>query len=283
MPTTGADQQEIAEGATWEYQTKVHISSLTLRGTVTITYQGAVEKDVEGQNYLLDLYEWEGSLDITGFYSAGIPNGTATYRGHQYVEMNTGYDVFSDMNMSLNFTTCLGSLDEVRHSHWHHYTVSFLPPGGTGNEPDIKNVGTNWTKTFTVHMISRGTFYWGELLNIDVTENRTYSYSVDDFGQISVPAGEFDCTSIRSAYEDDVFAEWCSDGVGRPVKILKEYDDVRVYHSGEDWNMTLESYDLESSNQANLIAGVGGLVGAAVILMAIFVLVRWKIGKTQRR
>ncbi|MCU0853241.1 MAG: hypothetical protein MUC90_08340, partial [Thermoplasmata archaeon] len=168
-------------------------------------------------------------------------------------------------NMSLNFTTCYGSLDQKTYHHWHHCTTSFLPPGGTGDEPPDKDPGTNWSKTFSVTMRSRGTFWAGEFIDLNLTESRTYEYCVDSINSVSVPAGGFDCTEVRCSCGNDVLVEWRSEKLRHPAMMQMEYYDVKVYHSSEEWTMTLTSYDLSPSDLSAVLVGAAAAVCVAAI------------------
>lgn len=244
-------------GEWWRYDAQVYISSLTLEGQVSVTYMGQSEVEVEGTFHTLDVYSWNGSMDISGYKVGAIATGTAFYGGREYVSPSTGYVVMSDTNLTMDFCTCVGSLDEAHHVSWNHRYVSYLPIEGNLVAHMSDAQGSTWSREAQVHRIANGTYYLDHVVNEEFETTETLSFSIVSRHRENVSAGEFQCTVLRCAVQEDSETLWISEDVKRPVRIERDFDYVDAYYSGETWALSLVSYSEEESWGLGVWAALG--------------------------
>ena len=257
-------------GDFWTYDCEIWLSSLVLDGSITITYRGEADRDISERVYHTDMFEWRGKLSITGFYGGAIPDGTATFVAYQYKSSPSGWDVVTDTNMTLDFTTCVGSYDEADHYGWSHIVRSFIPLEGFEDRPMPCEVGESLSEQFSAIETVHGSFYAGELISYSTnyTDNATCAVTASE--SVESQAGLFECLILETSRSHASTSAWIPSNGSMPARMEMDHPDLRVWHAGEYWNMTLVDYGSDSGGVLALASlGIAGTlaVGAAALAL----------------
>jgi len=265
----GADGQ-VHTGDWWQYEAEVLVSSLTLSGTVTVTYDGLTEIDLEGTTCTVHAYSWNGSMDVSGFKNGAIATGKSAYNAIEYISPLTGYTVATETNLTMDFRTCVGSSDEARHISWNHRYRSYLPIEGDLSAHMGDAEGSTWLREVVIHRITNGTYYQDHIVNNESMVSETMRMTIVSRQTEAVAAGDYACTVLRCIIGEDVETLWLSDDVKGPVKIVRDFDYVDAYYSGELWTLSLEAYSGDSSGLLWQVSLLGSAC-AIVVVAAVYV------------
>jgi hypothetical protein len=255
----------------WVYDAEVLISSITLTGDLRIVEAGAPGGYAGHTGSDLQAYRWDGSFSISGFYNGALASGSANYSGVQTVHLSTGRVLSSEMNMSFDLTTCEGMGDEADHILWNHVTTESLPTEEGEYWPDTYTAGETWTETYTVHSVVDGRYYDDELVSYERVENMSTTYLVLDSETMRVGEEDYSCGVVLSENEEGIILEWMNASFSLPVKVTVERYHVPVYHSGEDWTITLVSWTgscgCTGVESLYVGTGVGAAIGCAAVAL----------------
>lgn len=258
-----------SQGDEWVYEVTSTYEYMEMSGTMWYRYDGISTEPISGHSSRMYVVRVEAYLDVSGSYGGGLLAGYSMLEATMFIDCETLYTVCYDSvettHIDISYVT-FGVYESV------DYTVTNLtiynPPGGSGAEPAYLEVGTTWTKTYTVQ---------SEV--IEVVDGTMNSYSVDyservDYEvlriePISVPAGDFECYAMRAQGPDFVQIYWVSEHVKFEVKVDYYYGTYgEMHYMLTDYR---ESLGGTSEGAVSYLAAgaVVSVVAAAVIVLIV--------------
>ncbi len=266
-------KDQYAKGDQWVYNTTLKYDVMSLKGTITYSFDEKSVKTINGTTFQTYDIASKGVLKGTGTSGPSTITVKATIDEVQSVDVATLDLIFDDSNLTMETTVQSMSAGLTRMLTWVHNETSYSPSGGIGQPPSDISVGTSWSLTYTAG--SRKTSY----LDGDRTDEWSnysvkYNYTYLGAGVMKVPAGSFMCNETSRSDGTTNELQWYNDEVGSFVKseVFEGFDKVSV--------MELVSFKrgTDSSDLGNTMLIVAAGIGAASVVTALVV---WRF--VQRR
>lgn len=254
-------------GDEWTYDMDMTIDTVVLSGTVRYYFDGEDTRSVAGYQYVTYEIRCHGSMAITGTVEGYSVSGTASIDGVDSVDQRSLDVVVSESNLSMTMSTTVLFVP-MSMEFWVHNVDTYSPPGGVGDEPQSKEEGVSWTKTYNTHTETM-TSEDGDITTDSSSDSETETYTYMGLKSVTVPAGEFECDVIQTNDGDSITTDWYNDRVGTYVK--------SVYQSGssESGTLLLKSYSYTPPSSGTLstamtLIGLGVAAAAVVAVVAIW-------------